>query len=88
MLKPEDLEKLVAAQNFQAAAWIKVIDAGRQYAQMKAFGSYIENGSNVVVCHSDQASMLKMFQETVLRECERAFLEDALLGAEIQKVSK
>lgn len=87
MLKPEDLEKLVAAQNFQAAAWSKVIEAGRQYAQLKAFGSYIENGSNVNICHSDQPALLKMFQEVVLRECERAFLEDALLGAEIQKVS-
>lgn len=44
MIDAKTLETILKAQRFQAGAWQKVIDCARQYAQMKTFGTYIDQG--------------------------------------------
>jgi hypothetical protein len=80
----ETLEAIIKAQRYQAGAWQKVVDCARQYAMMKATGSYMENGSRHRINFSDKASMEKMFADTLLRAAEDAFVEDALVGGVLQ----
>lgn len=75
------ITELTKSRNMQKAAWQRVIEAGRAYAQMKAHGSYIERGSLISVCFSDRERMVKHFSDNLLSEVERAFTEDALMGA-------
>jgi hypothetical protein len=82
---PEKLAKIVEAlqknRSYQRGAWLLVTEAARKYAQMKAHGSYIDRGNSVTVCFSDRENMTKMYADEVLRAIERAYAEDALMGA-------
>lgn len=73
--------ELAKSRNFQKAAWQRVIDTGRQYAQMRAHGSYMENGSCISVCFSSRDDMANMFRDNLLRAVEQAYAEDAIVGA-------
>ena len=80
MASEETIKKLIEAQKYQAGAWQKVIDEGRAYAQMKTFGSYVEKERVITVCFSDRKKMEEMFRDNLLRACDDAFREDALMG--------
>jgi len=81
---PETLEKILQAQLYQEGAWAKVTYHARQYAMMKATGSYMENGNRHRINFSEKVEMEKMFAGNLLRAAEDAFVEDALVGAELQ----
>ena len=85
MLDAETLETLLKAQRFQAGAWQKVIDCARQYAQMKTFGTYVDQGHGSVmsVSKSDQQSYLDMFSTNLQRAAVDALREDAFVGEAI-----
>ena len=87
MISKTDLEKILQAQRFQGGAWQKVIDCSRQYALMKTTGSYMENGNKVSISFSDRERYTEMFAGNLLRAAQDAFVEDALLGAEMQNAS-
>lgn len=75
------VEELRKSRAMQRGAWAQVTEAARKYAQMKAHGSYMENGNCVAVCFSDRKNYTEMFKENLLRDVERAFAEDAIMGA-------
>lgn len=79
------IAKLREGQQLQTAAWQEVQQFGRQYAQMTLHGSYLENGRCVTVCHSDRKRYAEHYRDEMLRACERAFLEDALMGAAVAR---
>ena len=81
----EVVAKLAKAQAYQRGAWQKVIDDGRQYAQMKAHGPYMENGHSVSVCFSSIKDMEEKFKRNLLSSVERAFAEDAQMGITISE---
>lgn len=81
---PETLEAIIKAQKFQAGAYAKVVELARQYALMNTTGCYMENGNTITVNFSSRKDMEKMFADNLLRACVRAFIEDALVGAELQ----
>jgi hypothetical protein len=72
------LERIAKAESYRAGAWAKVIEAGRQYARLKAFGWMIENGARVNMCQQERDMMTKHFADVVLRECIVALSEDAM----------
>lgn len=45
--------ELKKAKNFQTASWAIVIAKAREYAQLKAHGTYIENGNLIRLHNSD-----------------------------------
>lgn len=73
------VQALQKNRSLQRSAWLKVTEAARKYAQMKAHGSYINCGNSITV--SDRENMTKMYADEVLRTIERAYAEDALMGA-------
>lgn len=73
--------ELAKSRAYQRGAWVKVIEIGRQYAQVKLHGSYVENGRVITVSHSARSDMVEHFQSNLLHAIEAAFLEDALMGA-------
>ena len=78
------IERLSKAQNYQRGAWQVLIEKARRYAQMKVFGSYLDDrGNSVSVCHSDRERMTGHFADYLLQEAERAFAEDAQMGVAI-----
>lgn len=84
-----DIEQIIKTlregQSMQTEAWALVLRCARQYAQVKLHGSYIENGRCILLGKRDQESYQSMFRENLLREVERAFLEDALMGQALQE---
>ena len=76
---------VLKATNFQKAAWQKVIDTGRQYAQMLSSCSYMENGVVNTVHKSEQERYASMFLDNMKFATQRAFLEDAIVGATLTK---
>jgi hypothetical protein len=87
----KQLEQIIAKlredQQMQTSAWHEVHRCARQYVQMKLHCSYIENGRVVLRHPSEQKSYTDMFRDNLLRACERAFLEDALMGAAMQQAT-
>lgn len=83
-----DIERIIktlrAGSEMQASAWQQVQKVARQYVQMKLYGSYIDNDRCVNI-GSGCDRMVAHFQEELLREVERAFLEDALMGQTLQE---
>jgi len=82
------IEMLRTAQGMQSGAWALVQRVARQYAQVKLHGSYIDgsgSGHCVSVGHAQRERMAAHFLEELLREVERAFLEDALMGQTVQQ---
>lgn len=80
------IAKLAESQRLHTAAWEEVRRAGRKYAQMKLHGSCIDShGNNVLVHFSSRKDHEQHFEREVLSAIERAFLEDALLGASVQQ---
>lgn len=83
----EIVERLKKAQNYQRGAWAEVQDAGRKWAQMKAFGTMLDsrlgNGGCISVSHSERADYEEQFKRGLLEAVERAFREDAFMGAAI-----
>ena len=71
------VEELRKSRATQRGAWQQVTDVGRQYAQMKAHGSYVENGRVITVSFSSRNDMAEMFKENLLRAVEQAYAEDA-----------
>jgi hypothetical protein len=85
----KNLEQIITTlregQQMHTAAWNEVLRCARQYVQMKLHCSYIENGRCIRIHPTDQKDTLDMFTRDLLQACERAFLEDALLGASLQQ---
>lgn len=75
------VEELRKSRAMQRGAWLQVVQSARKYAQMQAHGSYMENGNFHSVCFSDRKNYTEMFKENLLRDVERAFAEDAIMGA-------
>lgn len=71
------LDRIAKSEAYRSGAWSKVIEAGRQYARLKAFGWMIEDGARVHLHESERDVMLKHFADLVLRECVVALSEDA-----------
>lgn len=86
-ISPELLVTLEKAMAFQRGGWKEVKDAARQYAQMKTFGTYEENGRVVTVNWNDRDNMTEHFKDKLLRETERAYAEDARLGATLAQIT-
>jgi hypothetical protein len=82
---PEKMAEIVAAlqksRSYQRGAWLLVTEAARKYAQMKAHGSYMENGNCITVCATDRENYTEMFKGNLLRAVEKAYAEDAIMGA-------
>jgi hypothetical protein len=87
-VSPETLEKILQAQRFQGGAWQKVIDCGRQYAMMAATCSYMESDRRLSVGANDRKSYEDMFAKNLLTAARDAFIEDAMVGAEIQSAKE
>lgn len=84
----ETLEKILKAQRFQSGAWQKVIDSARQYAMLVSSGTYMENGNRIHIGHSERKRYENMFSENLLCAAQDAFIEDAMMGAEIQSAKE
>lgn len=80
----ETLEKILQAQRFQGGAWQKVINCARQYAMMQATGTYMEGSHRLSVGASSRKEYEEMFAKNLLTAARDAFVEDAMVGAEIQ----
>lgn len=79
------VKRLTKEQRQQSHAWDSVVREARQYAQVKLFGSYLERGSVIKLAPGDVESYTRVMRDNVLREIERAFLEDALTGAALHE---
>jgi hypothetical protein len=77
--------KLREGRQMQTSAWDEVLREARQYAQVKLHTSYIENGRVIQLNRRDSDAYVNMIRDNLLRACERAFLEDALMGATLQQ---
>jgi hypothetical protein len=81
------VKELKQAQAFQNGAWEQVQIAARRYAQMKVFGTYIDDrGHNVSVSFNDQKDQVEGFKLALLSEIERAFAEDTQMGITLSKL--
>lgn len=80
MVNADTMQELLKQQRYQGYAWQKVIDAARQYAQMQATGSYVEEGRLCMVHQSDRAQYIEMFAKNVLSYSRDAFIDDARMG--------
>lgn len=83
---PEQFASLIAeikkAQTYQRAAWERVIKDARAYAQMKTFGTYNDvNGNCISVGFKDRDFQREMMLTNLLSAVDRAFAEDAQMGA-------
>lgn len=81
----DELKKQLA---FQRGAQALVIEKARQYATMKAFGTYEERGSVISVGFNDRERYAKMFADNLLHEAERMIAEEMRTGALISQVAK
>ena len=77
----EYLSKLEAIEAHKSGAWQLVVKKARRYAIMKATGTYTEINpagveSIVHPCGSDVKDVTEMFAQEVLREAERALIEE------------
>lgn len=81
------VETLKKAQAYQRGAWAQVQEAGRKYAQMKAFGTMTDtrHGGCIAVNHSQRHEYEEQFKRLLLEEVERAFREDAFMGAAVSE---
>jgi hypothetical protein len=77
------VEELRKSRAMQRGAWEQVQKAARAYAMMKLHARYMENGSVIQISHADKVSYLDHFKSQLLDAAERAFMEDALMGAAI-----
>jgi hypothetical protein len=89
MFVSTELEQIITelreGQQQQTAAWQEVQQLCRRYAQMSLHSSYIESGQCVWVGRGQRDAYAEVFRDKLLQACERAFLEDALMGAAVDK---
>lgn len=74
------VEVMAKAKRYQNGAWQRVQDIGRQYAQAKTFGTYMENGVSHGINFGDKDRYIEMFRDNLLRAVVDAFCEDAQVG--------
>lgn len=78
----EIVEALEKGRKLQRGAWLRVTEAARKYALLKAQGVEIDrNGCRISFSHRDAQDRMKYAGEELLRAAEEAFAEDALMGA-------
>lgn len=77
------LAELTKSRAVQRAHWNEVVEYARAYAMIKLHGRYIEGGSVVHINHADKKGYVDHFQYKLLESVERAFMEDAMMGAAI-----
>lgn len=89
MLTEEQEKQVIAllatdakAKAYRNGAYTKLIEAARNYAMMKATGSYLDkNGVIMRVSLSDKQSRTEYYLEDMRHAAEDMFLEEALAGA-------
>lgn len=89
MLTPEELTQVVQrldkASKYNRGAWASAIEAGRAYAQLKAFGTRQDGDRTIHIAPSVREEYLGQAAASVLQLIEQAFAEDAQLGAEVSR---